>query len=465
MSFLKSDSDHLLAPNTMAGLGVFLSICVIGIYWSFGYLAALLIITLPLAIYLSVSYSLYFILLFILFSYFRIHEAFPVLMPLKIPKIVALAGLFGIFWHLFITKQVKPFWHRAHTLFVLFFLWTMVSVFFATNRQIALDYWLAILPKAIVMVFAICWWFNTQRIFSIARVGIMLSGVAISMVAIFNKLNGIGLVEGTRVTISRHLESQIGDPNDLSLVLLFPVSFLCAELFNSQHNTARKCLLVVALLCVIYGIVATQSRGGLLGLVAVIGYFLLTRVKNPLVIVSAFTIGLIVLMTVAGISERQSGGAAETGLGESAMGRIYAWQAALSMAFSNPLTGVGLDNFYANYFFHSPFWDGKNHAVHSTWFQVLAETGFVGFALFTLLLIVLYRILQRSERLVKQIEVTGLVTTVHALKGGFLGFLVSGTFLTQAFTWPFYIIFSLSIALERMLLRYREGEARYDTKS
>ena len=40
--FLKPDSDHLLAPNTMAGLGVFLSICVTAIYWSFGYLAALL---------------------------------------------------------------------------------------------------------------------------------------------------------------------------------------------------------------------------------------------------------------------------------------------------------------------------------------------------------------------------------------------------------------------------------------
>ncbi|MGB0360640.1 MAG: hypothetical protein ACPGEF_04425, partial [Endozoicomonas sp.] len=57
-------------------------------------------------------------------------------------------------------------------------------------------------------------------------------------VAVSNKLNGIGLVEGSRVTISRHLQSQIGDPNDLSLVLLFPVSFLCAELFNKESCIA-----------------------------------------------------------------------------------------------------------------------------------------------------------------------------------------------------------------------------------
>ncbi len=53
------------------------------------------------------------------------------------------------------------------------------------------------------------------------------------------------------------------------------------------------------------------------------------------------SIGLLALIVLAGISDRASGGAAEEGVDESAMGRIYAWQAAINMAIANPFTGVG----------------------------------------------------------------------------------------------------------------------------
>lgn len=75
------------------------------------------------------------------------------------------------------------------------------------------------------MVFVISWWLTRFSHFSYVRLGIMISGVAIALVALNNKINGVGLVEGTRVTISREYRSQLGDPNDLSLVLMFPVSF------------------------------------------------------------------------------------------------------------------------------------------------------------------------------------------------------------------------------------------------
>lgn len=47
------------------------------------------------------------------------------------------------------------------------------------------------------------------------------------------------------------------------------------------------------------------------------------------------------------------------------MGRLYAWDAAFGMAIDNPMTGVGIDNFYSNYYYYSQHWDGLNHAVHS----------------------------------------------------------------------------------------------------
>ena len=160
---------------------------------------------------------------------------------------------------------------------------------------------------------------------------------------------------------------------------------------------------------------------------------------------------------MAGISDRASGGAHEEGIDESSMGRIYAWQAAFGMAVHNPLTGVGLNNFIANYFAYSPHWDGMNHAVHSTWFGILGETGFLGFGVFITLLVSIVRGLLAAQKKIRQLTAWGEASDqpIHlivepylfALLAGFASFCVSGTFLTQGFTWPFYVLMSLSVGL------------------
>ncbi|MGL6417731.1 O-antigen ligase family protein [Aeromonas allosaccharophila] len=125
------------------------------------------------------------------------------------------------------------------------------------------------------------------------------------------------------------------------------------------------------------------------------------------------------------------------------MGRIYAWQAAWGMALGHPLVGVGLSNFYYNYFFYSPHWDGLNHAVHSTWFGVLAETGFVGLTLFVCMVAV-------TLRQVWCCKLAGMppavITAMQGVMASMVGFVISGSFLTQGFTWPIYLELALAVA-------------------
>jgi probable O-glycosylation ligase (exosortase A-associated) len=454
--------EKLKSPIMLTFFGISLSFFIIMTYIFYGFFISFSLLLLPFVLFLIIRHSVIFVILFILFSYFRIHEAFPILMDLKIPRLLALSSFFGIFWHLFLTKKLKPFWNSSHTVFMTLFLWLTVSVFAATNKDLSLEYWTSTLTKVFIMVFVISWWINNSKAFNLTRLGIIISGGLIASVAVYNKINGIGLVEGTRVTISRDLKAQIGDPNDLSLVLLFSVSFLCAELMNKKHKLFYKIIILAILSLVIYGVIATQSRGGLLGILVIIGYFISKKIKNPLVLIPVGFSLLLLLLAFAGINDRQSGGDAEQGIDESAMGRIYAWQAAFNMALSNPLTGVGINNFYANYFYYSPHWDGRNHAVHSTWFQILSETGFVGFLLFAIMIATIYRILKRSELYQLEYPDKNINVNIQALKAGLLGFMVSGTFLTQAFTWPIYIIFALSVGLEHMLhsnKKYIKGDS------
>jgi len=134
------------------------------------------------------------------------------------------------------------------------------------------------------------------------------------------------------------------------------------------------------------------------------------------------------------------------------MGRLHAWNAAIRMGLTHPLFGVGIDNFYYNYFLYTDFWDGKNHAVHSTWFGVLGETGLLGFAVFLWLVVrLLLRVLALRRMPLGTLGDDGatLACVTRGLLAGLVGFMVSGTFLTQGFTWPLYIILALAVPLDR----------------
>ncbi len=198
-------------------------------------------------------------------------------------------------------------------------------------------------------------------------------------------------------------------------------------------------------------VIATQSRGGLLGTLAIFGVLALMKIRSKTLIISLGVIAALLLYFVAGISDRASGGAAEAGIDASAMGRLYAWQAAYRMALSNPFTGVGLNNFYSNYFYYSSHWDGLNHAVHSTWFGVLAETGILGLTIFVGFIISLIRTARNTILRIKNQPCPASVTTMaYAVYAGLIGTAVSGTFLTQGFNWPIYILAALTICVAQI---------------
>ncbi|MBC8504487.1 MAG: O-antigen ligase family protein [Chloroflexi bacterium] len=389
------------------------------------------------------------ILLFIIFSFFRIHEAFPQLYPLRIPLLLAAAALTVLGWHILITRKIRPYWSPELTALAVFFALVTLGVLLAVNRSVAMTTFTGIYVKIGIMTLAVAWMTRESKDFSLASKMIVVAGIAIALVALSNKANGIGLVEGTRVTIGRDIRSNLGDPNDLSLVLMFPMAFAVSLIMTPKIGTLAKTLGIIGAPLLFSAVMATQSRGGLLGIMAVFAVFGYRRVKSKVLFFSMGGIGALVLLALAGIDDRASGGASEEGIDESAMGRIYAWQAAWGMALARPLTGVGLDNFYHNYYFYSPHWDGKNHAVHSTWFGVMAETGFLGLAVFITLIVLLLKSASRSLQRIEAVTTPepGVHAASQAVLAGLIATLVSGTFLTQGFTWPLYILTALVVAV------------------
>jgi len=412
---------------------------------------ALLFAIVPIAMMLVVALPFELVLLFVIFSFFRIHEVIPALYPLKIPLMLSLGAIASLLWHIAITRKIELWWNRELTVISIFFVLVFIGVLMASNRGVALTYFKGIYWKIALMTYAITWLTRTKRDFSLACTGLTSAGAVVAVVALMNKANGISLVEGTRVTIGRAIGSVLGDPNDLALVLMFPAAFSISLLTTANISKWQRWLGLVSVPLLFFAVLATQSRGGLLGIMAVFGVFVYRKLNNRLLFSVLAVVGAAVLYIVADISDRSSGGSAEEGIDESAQGRLFAWQAAWGMALHNPFTGVGIDNFYVNYFFYSPHWDGLNHAVHSTWFGVLAETGIVGLIVFVTITIMLLRKAHQSIELLKTLDnvPATILATAQAVYAGLIGTIVAGTFLTQGFTWPIYILAALILAVSR----------------
>lgn len=390
-------------------------------------------------------------IIFVCFSFLRIHEAFPFLSPMRIPQLLAQLTMVVMFWHLVLMRSVKPFWSKELTAYAVFFMLCTASVATSSGRDLSITFWSDTLVKVALMTVLIAWTTRTAADLQLAVQTLILAGIAVSCVAIYNKVNGIGLVEGTRVTIGRAVGSVLGDPNDLALALLFPLSFAGA-LAVARTGIFNRMLGVIGFAVVVGAIVCTQSRGGLLGMATVAAVLGSRYVKNKMLLLGVGAVAVMLLFAVAGISGRSSGGAAESGIDESSEGRLIAWTTAWNMAKAHPLLGVGINTFPANYFYYTEAWDGHEHAVHSTWFGVLAETGFLGFGAFiTMVVMMIRRALRNLEAAMAPGTDPRLQTAALALASGLASFCVSGTFLTQGLAWPLYVMLGMTVALSRQL--------------
>jgi probable O-glycosylation ligase (exosortase A-associated) len=131
----------------------------------------------------------------------------------------------------------------------------------------------------------------------------------------------------------------------------------------------------------------------------------------------------------------------------SAMGRLNAWQTAINVARDHPVLGGGFEfhshEVYARY---APVPEDY-HAMHSIYFQVLGEHGFVGLALFLAIWAFTWRTSSRLVKVTKGREdLLWAANLVAMVQVSLVGYLVGGTFLNLAY-WdlPYYSLAILII--------------------
>ncbi|MDW6023081.1 O-antigen ligase family protein [Mesorhizobium sp. BAC0120] len=408
----------------------------------------LLVVILFVCIVSALSWPSAFLMLFVIFSVFRIHEVLPVLQPMQIPLLLSELGLASVLWHMFLSRRVKPFLSHELIAMLTFFAIVSLGVFFAKTYDLAYSYWSENYIKLIMITLALAWSMQEPSDFRSATYFITFSGTLIGAMTIWNRVSGTGLVELTRSALAAEFGSPLSDPNVLALTLIFSLSY-ALSLLLSPTRAGDRTLGIAATAVATAAVICTQSRGGLLAFVAVIGVGVARMLKSRgtiLVIVPAVVAGLYFGMD---LSQRVSGGDADL-TDESANGRLYAWQAAIGMAIDRPLTGVGMNNFANEFYTYTPVWLDRPITAHSIWFQVLGEVGVPGLLVFITIIVLAFRSLIRTDRLLSQRadarEMQGFTSaTLLAL----VGLCVGGSFLSQAYDWILYVILAMSAALSR----------------
>ena len=273
-----------------------------------------------------------------------------------------------------------------------------------------------------------------------------------------------GMIDGLKFIASggHHMARGIqkfGDNNHYAMVLIMVIPLLAYLYKYSAVRWVRLSFLAIIPL-MIFSVIATQSRGGLICLAAVGLWFLLTS-KHKF---AGAVVVLLCAFLAFGLASDAWLARMETinnaGEDSSMLGRIGAWQVSTAIALRNPVFGggplsvelgsvwrefqnsQGLLGFLPMDLNGLP---GRGRATHSIYFQSMGDLGFVGFFLFIAILMNAYF---TARSVIKICKATGpQLDWAHSLAQmltiALLAYAVAGALLSAVYFDLPYVLFML----------------------
>lgn len=276
-----------------------------------------------------------------------------------------------------------------------------------------------------------------------------------------------GLIDGLKFLASAGGHNargiaKFGDNNHYAMVLVM----ISPILFYMAQYSAKKIVrwgFWGLLLITILAVVATNSRGGLLGLFAAAVWFIL---KSDRKFVGSLVIGLSALMVVQLAPETWTERMQTIKTAEddaSFMSRVTAWKVSSAIAVSHPIFGGGFRAVQSHAvwaeFKDSPgilgFIDTPQTrsgvASHSIWFEVMGDLGFVGLFIFIALIVNAFITLGEIKNLVKMAGHSWCWAgdLANMLGATMFVYVVSGSALSAAYFELPYIVMMLMEAIKQ----------------
>jgi putative inorganic carbon (hco3(-)) transporter len=241
----------------------------------------------------------------------------------------------------------------------------------------------------------------------------------------------------------------IPDPNDFAYMT---AAVIPIAIFLAREDRGRRGFWLAAALLLFGATLATLSRGALLGLGALLLWAIVTRrigfTGTVWIVVAALALVGVALTLWSGVinerlNEKNKIGAANV---ES---RAAFWSAAERMAIDHPFLGVGPGQFSTeakNYVRNSPI-ALEDPLVHNSYLEILAEDGPFALLLFLGMLGSAWVAATRAEKMARGHDDRLTGGMASAVKGMLLVSVVSGAFLSEQVSPPFWLACAFAVAL------------------
>jgi putative inorganic carbon (hco3(-)) transporter len=285
--------------------------------------------------------------------------------------VIAITTFAGVF---FSREPKRILWTRETILMLILLCWTAITSMNAFFPVLAWEGWIKFFKIMLMTFVTIMVITNRDR----------LNGV-IWMIALSLGFYGI---KGGVFTIAKggvyHVLGPsgtfIGENNEMALALVMTVP-LIAYLRMQEKRHWLKLGLTGAMLLTAIAAIGSQSRGALVGMLAM-GIFLWLKSSSKLMtaLLMVVAVGVIASVMPPAWYERM-GTTKEYKEDASALGRINAWHTAFNVAKTR-ITGGGIEMFRPSVFLQYAPEPGRVHDVHSVYFEMMGEHGFIGFGLF-----------------------------------------------------------------------------------
>lgn len=311
-------------------------------------------------------------------------------------------------------------------------------------------FWLDFSFRQILVSLLLITLLNTPRRFTLA-IAVMSASLAFHA----SKF-GVGYLLRGGARFDAGIGGSFAASNEFSLAVDRVLFLLVAAAQNIEFPWLRLGMFVAVPFSIL-GVLSTFSRGGVLALAAAGLLFLLLQ-RRRAVVMAIVAVGFIAYQLVpvpeTFVDRMNTITTYDEVEDESALGRLHFWRVALRMAEAEPL-GVGLRNFEANYNRYD-FSDGRygvSRSVHSIYFQALAETGYLGAAIFIGLIAYSLWITIRVRWRAKLLPIASrrfFDTSANALIASLIAFAIGGAFAAEALNELNWFSFGLVAALDRL---------------
>ena len=326
---------------------------------------------------------------------------------------------------------------REVNLVLLLTLAVALSIPFALSREAALTSFGDYLKVVVIFVVMVNVVRTNKRLKALLLLALTAS-CFLSLAALNDYRLGNLALEGRR--ISGSIGGIFANPNDLALHLV-TMTPLAIALLLATRSLLKKFLYAVCAALFVMAIVATFSRGGVIGLV-VASFVMAMKFTRKL---RVFMVGAFLALVLVGLAF-SPGGFRErifTTSDQSAVSRTDDLKRSIYLAIRHPLLGVGLNNFV--------LYSNQAKATHNAYTQVAAETGLAAAVFYVLFLVAPLKPLRRIEREnLSEKKKPAAYYLAIGLQASLVGYMISSFFASVAFLWYAYYLVAYAIALRRI---------------